>query len=106
MGFRHAASFVWDKVRHNYGNYNSVRHEFLLICPRGSALPETPELCDSVVCVERTDKHSEKPNEFVEIIEKLYPSAPKIELFARNKRKGWHVWGHEALDMEAIGNAL
>ena len=39
-GFTYKASFVWDKVKHNYGHYNSVRHELLLIAPRGSCLPE------------------------------------------------------------------
>src|SRR5688572_10862270 len=28
-GFAYKASFVWDKVKHNMGHYNSVRHEFL-----------------------------------------------------------------------------
>ena len=36
-GFRYKTSFVWDKVKHNMGHYNSVRHEFLLVCIRGSA---------------------------------------------------------------------
>ena len=28
-GFKYKSSFVWDKVAHNMGHYNSVRHEFL-----------------------------------------------------------------------------
>jgi hypothetical protein len=36
-GFQYKTSFVWDKVKHNFGHYNSLRHEFLLICTRGSA---------------------------------------------------------------------
>ncbi len=39
-GFQYKASFVWDKVKHNMGHYNSVRHEFLLVCVRGSCPPE------------------------------------------------------------------
>src|SRR5262252_2890357 len=38
-GFKYKASFVWDKIKHNMGHYNSVRHEFLLICVRGSCQP-------------------------------------------------------------------
>ena len=38
-GFEYKAMFVWDKVKHNVGYYNSVRHELLLICTRGSCLP-------------------------------------------------------------------
>jgi len=86
---------VWDKVKHNFGHYNSVRHEFLLVCVRGSFTPENNKLFDSVVQVERTKEHSEKPEEFRNIIETLYPSANKIELFARKKIKGWSIWGNE-----------
>jgi hypothetical protein len=43
-GFSYRASFVWDKVKHNMGHYNSVRHEFLLVCVRGSCQPDVVEL--------------------------------------------------------------
>ena len=94
-GFRHVAHFVWDKVRHNFGNYLSVRHELLLLCTRGSCLPESSELLDSVVSIERDDKHSHKPEQFCEHIHQLYPTGPRIELFARNTRPGWTSWGNE-----------
>ena len=35
-GFKYKTSFIWDKVKHNMGHYSSVRHEFLLVCTRGS----------------------------------------------------------------------
>lgn len=94
-GFKYKASFVWDKVKHNLGHYNSVRHEFLLLCTRGSCLPDTPKLFDSVQVIERSDRHSEKPEEFRDIIETLYPHGRKLELFARKKSKGWEVYGNE-----------
>jgi hypothetical protein len=31
-GFTYKSMFIWDKVKHNMGYYNSVRHELLLIC--------------------------------------------------------------------------
>ena len=43
-GFEYKTCFVWDKVKHNFGHYNSVRHELLLVCTRGTYLPETNEL--------------------------------------------------------------
>ena len=46
-GFDYKSSMVWDKVKHNVGYYVSVRHEFLLICTRGSCLPDNPKLYDS-----------------------------------------------------------
>lgn len=94
-GFEYKTSFVWDKVKHNMGHYNSVRHEFLLVCTRGSCTPDEKKLFDSVQSVERSDKHSEKPKEFREIIETLYTHGKKIELFARTKHEGWKVWGNE-----------
>lgn len=98
-GFTYKTSFVWDKVKHNYGHYNSVRHELLLIATRGSCVPDTKQLFDSVQVIERTDKHSEKPEEFRQIIDTLYPQrdyVDRIELFRRGDApEGWHVWGNE-----------
>ena len=94
-GFKYKASFVWDKKRPNFGNYNSVRHELLLICTRGSCLPDGENGVDSVQVLERMARHSEKPIEFVEIIESMYKTGRKVELFSRAKREGWDSWGNE-----------
>jgi N6-adenosine-specific RNA methylase IME4 len=94
-GFRYKSSFIWDKVRHNMGYYNSVRHELLLVCTRGSCLPDNPKLYDSVVSIERGE-HSVKPEEFRQMIDDLYLSGARIELFARQAAApGWAVWGNE-----------
>ena len=95
-GFRYRASFVWDKVRHNYGHYNSVRHELLLLCVRGSCPPDSKALFDSVVEAERSEVHSQKPAAFYEMIEAMYTSGPRLELFARAARDGWDAWGNQA----------
>jgi N6-adenosine-specific RNA methylase IME4 len=99
--FSYKSHFVWDKIKHNFGHYNSVRHELLLVAVRGSCVPEVSKLFDSVVSIERTAKHSEKPDQFYEIIETLYPPSedpPRhVELFAREKRN--ECWG-------AMGNEL
>ena len=95
-GFTYKASFIWDKVKHNYGHYNSVRHEFLLLCTRGSCTPDEQKLFDSVQTIERSDTHSQKPLEFIDIIDTLYTHGKRIELFAReNNKGGWEVWGNE-----------
>ena len=93
-GFNYKTSFIWNKVKHNFGYYNSVRHEFLLICTKGSCLPDNPKLFNSVQTIERTE-HSKKPNEFREIIDTLYISGKKIELFSRETVEGWDVWGNQ-----------
>jgi len=93
-GFKYKASFLWDKIKHNMGHYNSVRHEFLLICVKGSAQPDVKKLFDSVVSIER-GQHSEKPERFREIIDTLYTHGKRIELFARRKVDGWDCHGNE-----------
>jgi N6-adenosine-specific RNA methylase IME4 len=40
-------------------------------------------------------KHSAKPAEIRNRIEKMFPTQNKVELFARSKSKGWEVWGNE-----------
>jgi N6-adenosine-specific RNA methylase IME4/ParB-like chromosome segregation protein Spo0J len=94
-GFKYKASFVWDKVHHNMGHYNSVRHEFLLVCVRGSCQPDVRKLFDSVQSIERTE-HSKKPAEFYDIIETIYTNGDRLEMFARNPRDGWKGYGHQA----------
>jgi len=97
-GFTYKASFVWDKIKHNMGHYNSVRHEFLLVCTRGSCLPDSRALIDSVQSIDRTEKHSQKPEAFRAIIDEMYEHGRKIELFARwdEAPAGWDRWGNES----------
>lgn len=97
-GFKYKASFIWDKVSHNVGHYNSVRHELLLICIKGSCPPDNKVYYDSVVSIKRSRIHSEKPERFREIIDELYPNGNRIELFARKKVLGWESWGLEVKD--------
>ena len=102
FGFEYKTNLIWDKVKPNLGHYSSVRHEILIIAGKGKCAPtcdgETIQSIDSVQSIEKSSRHSEKPLEFMDIIDKLYPSYRKIELFARNKekRKGWDYWGQEA----------
>jgi len=98
-GFSYKTSFVWDKVAHNFGHYNSVRHEMLLVCTRGSCTPDNPRLFDSVVSVERSSEHSEKPEVFRQMIDELYPHGPRIELFSRREIGDWTAWGNQTVYM-------
>lgn len=94
-GFNYKSSFIWDKISHAMGHYNSVRHEFLLIATRGKCTPDVPKLLDSVVSIERTE-HSRKPKEFRDMIDLLYPIGERLEMFAREAAEGWDVWGNMA----------
>ena len=93
-GYNYKTSFVWNKIKHNFGYYNSVRHELLLVCTKGSCLPDNAKLFNSVQSIERKE-HSEKPEEFREIIETLYTKGKKIELFSRKQTEGWNSWGNQ-----------
>ncbi len=95
-GFKYKSSFIWDKVKHNMGHYNSVRHEILLIATKGSCVPDNKTLYDSVQSIERNDNHSEKPIEFLNIIDDLYSFGNKLEMFCRKiKKQNWYGWGNE-----------
>jgi len=41
------------------------------------------------------EEHSKKPDEVRDKIVSLVGDIPRIELFARQKTKGWDVWGNE-----------
>ena len=95
-GFKYKTSFVWDKIQHNMGHYNSVRHELLLVATKGSCTPDNKILYNSVQKIEKSKIHSEKPIEFINIIDSLYDYGNKIELFCRKISKdNWHGWGNE-----------
>lgn len=40
-------------------------------------------------------EHSRKPDAVQDRIDLLYPTATKVELFARRRRDGWDSWGNE-----------
>jgi len=93
-GFEYKSSFVWDKEKHVMGHFNSVRHEFLLVCTRGSCQPDVMKLFDSVYTEART-AHSSKPEYFRNVINTIYPYGNRIELFARDEHDNWEAWGNE-----------
>ena len=91
-GFEYHSSIVWDKHNVNEGTYTKVKHEILLIGVRGKVYPSWKP--QSIIRSDR-GRHSKKPVEFYEIIEKMFPEASKIEFFARNNRSGWYSWGNQ-----------
>lgn len=78
-GFKYKTSFVWDKMSHNFGYYNSVRHEFLLVCRKGKYIKPF-KLFPSVIQIKKSKRHSEKPEYFIKMIAEIYPSG----------RTNWH----------------
>lgn len=98
-GFKYRTCMVWDKERMGMGYYARQQHELLLICTRGEIpVPEPANRPRSVQRIPRDPEHSAKPLEFYEIIESMYPEYSRVELFARNQREGWAVWGNQVSD--------
>ena len=95
-GFEYRTCAVWVKNRIGMGYYFRQQHELLLVATRGN--PPTPKPEDRVSSVLSYDvgEHSTKPPEIAAIIESMYPTLPKVELFARAPRDGWAVWGNQA----------
>lgn len=98
-GFTYKASMVWEKTGMGQGFYARVNHEILLIGTRGRpGIPAPGDRPGSVVSTSK-HRHSEKPDAFREIIERMYPNKKRLELFARDaSRPGWSYWGNEVPD--------
>jgi N6-adenosine-specific RNA methylase IME4 len=94
-GFEPKTGAVWDKVKHNFGHYFSVRHEHLIVATRGVCTPDRPTpMFDSVFTEQASDVHSQKPEMVAKMVERLY-DGPYVELFARDQREGWTCWGNQ-----------
>jgi N6-adenosine-specific RNA methylase IME4 len=94
-GFKYKTNLAWDKEIMGMGHWVRVQHEHLLIASKGTPpLPPTESVPASVIR-ERRREHSRKPEAAYRIIETMYPTLAKIELFARQARPGWDAWGNE-----------
>jgi len=100
-GFEYVACITWKKKRMGGGLGGVVRisSEYLMFCRRGN-LKAVGNIPESVIEAKRPyvngyPCHSKKPEIFAEIIESLFPEAKKLEMFARNPREGWDVFGNE-----------
>jgi len=70
--------------------------ELLLIASRGNPVAPAPGQQFPSLIVTPRGEPSEKPELFAEMIERLYPTVPKLEMFARKPRgDGWDCWGNE-----------
>lgn len=95
-GFVYRTCMVWVKDKIGMGYHARNKHEILLIAKRGQLAPPEPVNRPASVVESPRQKHSAKPAEFYDLIERMYPALPKIELFSRSPREGWTAWGNEA----------
>ncbi len=95
-GFSYQTMVVWVKSRApGMGWFVNTKHELLLIGTKGAFQPKFKP--DSVVEAD-VERHSQKPDVFYELVEKMYPDTTKLELFARRPRTGWSSWGNEVME--------
>lgn len=98
-GFEFKSTMVWIKHRNSagMGYWARIGHELLLIGARPKASPPPPERRFPSVIEATKGEHSEKPDEMRCIIERMFPEAKRLELFARGEApEGWAFWGNEA----------
>jgi N6-adenosine-specific RNA methylase IME4 len=106
-GFTYKTNIVWHKVRKDGGSdgrgvgfYFRNVTELLLFGVRGrNARTLAPGRRQVNYLATRKGAHSVKPIELYSIIEACSPG-PHLELFARERRRGWCAWGDE---LDAVG---
>lgn len=104
-GFTVKSEIVWNKTsasgspRIGMGRYVRNAHEVCLVCTRGKVVPDDKGV-PSWFTAERPPLHSAKPSEFWGIIDRLTGDhvGPRIELFARERRRGWDALGDQLPD--------
>jgi N6-adenosine-specific RNA methylase IME4/ParB-like chromosome segregation protein Spo0J len=101
-GFAYKTHFVWAKDRAGTGYWARNKHELLLVGTRGSIPAPAPGTQLESLIEAPVGEHSAKPEAFAEMIERLFPTLPKIELFARGEaRPGWDAGGTRRRDPRA-----
>lgn len=99
-GFGYKTQAVWDKQRYRLGYWFRGQHELLYVGTRGDVSPPASEYRVGSLFSEKSDGHSSKPASVRRHIEEAWPDARKLELFARDDRVGWAVWGDEVPDSQ------
>ncbi len=103
-GFRlvNMQGFVWRKLTKRglpffgMGHTTRAGTECALIGVKGKVGELIKDRSVRAVIEAKVGRHSEKPHEFRQAIEKLCGEVPRIELFARSAHPGWDCWGDQA----------
>jgi N6-adenosine-specific RNA methylase IME4 len=89
-GFTYKTLLTWVKNRMGMGDWLRGQTEHCLMATRGR--PSVHLTNQTTVIHAPINGHSTKPEEFYKLLESLCPGS-KLELFARNERKGWRTHG-------------
>jgi len=112
LGFEYKTNIAWVKNSFGLGYYFRGQHELCLfgVKGKGSQVRTGHKNVSSVIKAKKR-KHSQKPDEFYDLVEKR-SFGPYLELFSRHTRKGWTMWGNEVgklddpIDEPSIGEVL
>ncbi len=93
-GFKPSVLLTWCKPAMGIGLGGTFvqTSEHILFCRRGSLAAK--QRVDRTWFEWPRRKHSQKPDEFMELVESVSPG-PYVELFARRARAGWDRWGNQ-----------
>ena len=100
-GFKYYCTYTW--VKNSGITMQGVfrNSEFVVFGYRGQfSIPFTGKAMPAAFNG-KTGTHSEKPVEFYDII-KQKTKAPRIDIFARKKHKGFEAWGDEIESIQKI----
>lgn len=93
-GFRPITLLTWVKPgRGGTGWYFRGQTEHVIFGTRGG-LGIPSHIREPNVIEAKRSRHSAKPVEFFDLVERVSPG-PRLEMFARQPRMGWDVWGNE-----------
>jgi N6-adenosine-specific RNA methylase IME4 len=118
-GFKYSSSgFVWVKLKRSHkseqlhclptaeadlmvglGHTTRKNAEFCLLARRGSPKRLGRDVREIILSPVR--EHSRKPDEAFDRVER-YCAGPYLELFSRQERPGWSVWGNQVDKFEAV----
>jgi N6-adenosine-specific RNA methylase IME4 len=96
-GFDYKTQLIWVKDRIGTGYWFRNQHEILLVGTHGNVPAPSPGTQWASVLEAPVEAHSQKPDAIYQLIERYFPSLPKIELNARQCREGWAAWGNESV---------
>ncbi|MDA8031297.1 MAG: MT-A70 family methyltransferase [Alphaproteobacteria bacterium] len=86
-------AFVWHTGKPNPGFYTMSECEICLVMKHGKIPRPRGARNIRQFLLEKRKGHSRKPDEVRRRIEEMFPEQDKIELFARQKARGWAAWG-------------
>ncbi len=95
-GFKYLAPIHWIKPS-GVGNWFVHRTQTLLMGYKSRCRFERERYHPNIITTGNPKRHSEKPDETYSLIEAV-SCEPRLEMFARNKRPGWSVWGNEVVN--------